>query len=67
MAMSNHRLSHDAAFAMAKALLEITAPCLMEAEKREAFREFYEICRAGLEAYDAQVDRMQRRMQPGKN
>jgi hypothetical protein len=62
-----NRLIHDAAFAMAKALLDITSPCLREEEQRDAFREFYCVCKAGLEAYEVQTSRMQRRLQPGNN
>ena len=62
-----NRLIHDAAFAMAKALLDITSPCLHAEEQREAFREFYDVCRAGLEAYEVQTCRMQHRLRPGNN
>jgi hypothetical protein len=44
-------LQHDTAVAMAYALLEVMDNCLMEMERRDAFEEFYQICRAGVEAY----------------
>jgi hypothetical protein len=50
-------LQHDAAVAMAKCLVNIIAPCLREEEQREAAREFYQVIRAGLEAYEEQRER----------
>ena len=64
--MSN-RLAHDAAYAMAKAILDVIAPTLREEEKRDAFAEFYQVCKAGIEAYELQVCRMQNRLDPKGN
>ena len=61
------RLTHDAAVAMAHALLDRVKPCLREEEWRLAFLEFYQICRAGIEAYNIQQDRMRQRMKPLDN
>jgi hypothetical protein len=61
------RLTHDVAIAMAKALLDVIAPALREEEQRDAFSEFYEICKAGIEAYEVQVCRMQKRLDPTRN
>jgi hypothetical protein len=61
------RLIHDAAFAMAKALLDLTSSALRDEEQREAFQEFYEVCKAGLEAYELQIARREHRLRPEKN
>jgi hypothetical protein len=63
----NTRLQHDAAFAMAHALLEIVQNCLRPEERRDAFEWFYETCKAGIESYDVMRDRMQHRLRPMKN
>jgi hypothetical protein len=55
--MGDESLQHDAAVGMSRALVEIIAPCLRPEEQQEAFREFYEVIRAGLEAYEAQLER----------
>jgi hypothetical protein len=63
----NQRLCHDAAFAMAKTLLDIVGPCIREEEQRDAFDEFYRVCLAGIEAYETHVARMESRLHPSKN
>jgi hypothetical protein len=63
----NQRLQHDAATAMAKALLDLVVPCLREEEHQDAFEEFYAVCKAGIEAFCIQQDRMQRRLRPMDN
>ena len=65
--MPNERLIHDAAVAMAHALLDKVKSCLREEEWRLALQEFYQICRAGIEAYNIQQDRMRQRMKPLDN
>ena len=57
----NMRLCHDVAFAMATALLDIVRPCLRPEEHRDAFSEFYQVCRAGLDRFQHLEDRMARR------
>jgi hypothetical protein len=52
---------------MAHALLDRVKPCLREEEWRLALQEFYQICRAGIEAYNIQQDRMRQRMKPLDN
>lgn len=59
-----HRLQHDAAFACARALLAIVAPCLRPEEHRDAFEEFYTALRAMLERYEREVQKEGRRLFP---
>jgi hypothetical protein len=63
----NTRLQHDAAFAMARALLEIVQNCIRPEDHRDAFDEFYRVCKAGLEAYSVQQTRMEQRLRPSWN
>jgi hypothetical protein len=65
--MQSDSLKHDHAMAMARAVLEIVAPCIREEERREAFNLFYEACKAGLEHYELKADRIRKRLMPGKN
>lgn len=58
---------HDAAWAIATALVEAMTPALGEGEHQEAFAVFYETARAGIEAYEVQLERMQQRLRPGEN
>ena len=52
----------DHAMALARAILEIVAPCLREEEKVEAFGMFFEASKAGLEHYEASAERMRKRL-----
>jgi hypothetical protein len=61
------RLIHDVAWVATQHVLEIFAPLLREEEQREAFAEIYQRVRAGLECYETRVERMARRLSPGKN
>jgi hypothetical protein len=63
----NTRLQQDAAFAMARALLEIVPNCIRPEEHRDAFNEFYHVCKAGLEAFSVQQARMEQRSRPSRN
>jgi hypothetical protein len=63
----NQRLTHDAAVAMAQALLAVVEPCIREDERLDALNEFYIICKAGIEAYDIQKTRMLTRLNPTRN
>jgi hypothetical protein len=65
--MSNGRLIHDAAVAMAHTLLDMVKPCLREEERLTAFNEFYVICKAGIECFCLQQERMIHRLNPTKN
>jgi hypothetical protein len=63
----NQGLMHDTALAMAQAILDLVKPCLREEERLEAFSEFYIACKAGLEAFCIQQDRMRQRFSPNNN
>jgi hypothetical protein len=65
--MTNQRLQHDSAFALARVLLGIVAGCIRAEERRDAFDAFFEACKAGIEAHDIQRQRMQLRLHPFKN
>ncbi len=53
--------------ALAKAILDIVAPCLREEEQKEAFGMFYEACKAALMHYEERADRMLHRLRPMNN
>jgi hypothetical protein len=63
----NARLQHDTAVAIAKACLDVIASCVHQSCHKDAWDEFYAIARAGIEAYELHVDRMQRRLRPTDN
>ena len=42
---------HDIAKEMARELLGIICNCLREEEHRDAFEEFYRVCREGIERF----------------
>jgi hypothetical protein len=63
----NQRLVHDCAFALARVLLDMVAHNYREEEHRDIFEAFYTACKAGIEAYSLQDDRMQHRLKPGRN
>lgn len=65
--MGKTRIRHDAAFAAAKASLDVVAPCLREEEQAEVFGIFYQIAVASLEAYEAMVQREANRLHPSDN
>jgi hypothetical protein len=60
--MSNQRLLHDTCFAIAKDMLSLVAHLIRENEHRDAFKEFYEVARQRLLSYDAQQERLKRRL-----
>jgi hypothetical protein len=60
----NDRVVHDAAMAMVQALIDQVG---LPMEGRPTLAEFYRICRAGIEAYEINLDRMQRRLKPLDN
>jgi hypothetical protein len=64
---SNQRLHHDTAFAAAIRLVEVIENILRPEDRRECRSEFYLICKAALEAYDVQRERMEQRMRPSSN
>jgi hypothetical protein len=57
----------DAAVAIARAILDVVAPCLRPEERRDAFEEFYRVADAGLEAYEASVRAAGARLRPSAN
>jgi hypothetical protein len=63
----NQRLINEKSFAMARALLGIVQNCIRPEEHRDAFECFYETCKAGIEAYEIQRQRMQVRLHPSNN
>jgi len=64
---TNQRLPHDTAMAMAQAILDVVASCVHPSMHRDAFDEFFAICKAGIEAFNIQQQRMQQRLRPGRN
>jgi len=65
--MANQRLQHDAAVAIAKACLDVVASCIHPSCHKDAWDEFYMIAKAGIEAYEIRVERVQHRLHPSKN
>ena len=65
--MANPRVQHDSAVAIAKACLNVIASCIHPSCHKDAWEEFYMIAKAGIEAYEIQVDRMERRLRPSAN
>jgi hypothetical protein len=63
----NERLIHDAAVSMSQAILDTVQPCLRQEERLDALSEFYVICKAGIEAFCIQQERMRVRLNPTKN
>lgn len=59
--------TNETAFVMARELLAIVQNCLRPEEHRDAFEEFFEVCRRGLSAHEAQPDRMHGRPAPSMN
>jgi hypothetical protein len=60
-------LQTDHAMALAKAILDIIAPCLRDEEKRDAFNMFVETAKASFEHYEMMADRRTRRIGPSNN
>jgi hypothetical protein len=65
--MKNQRLIHDVSRAMAFSMLTIVKPCLREEEQLEALNEFYVACRAGIESFCLQQERINNRLKPMDN
>jgi hypothetical protein len=63
----DHFLQHDAAVAMAKAIVEIFRPLLRLEEYRIAIDEVYAAVTAGLQAYDLRRAHIQKRLKPMSN
>ena len=65
--MESDSLTHDVAWVTAMHIVEVFAGCLREDERRDAFAEVYARVKAGLEWFQIQENRMQRRLRPGVN
>ena len=51
---------------MAHAILEIIGNCLREEERRDAFVEFYRVCRDGIETYTVQKEWLEQKIEIGE-
>lgn len=60
-------LQHDAAVAMAVAIVEIFRPLLRPEEVRDALDEVYAAVKAGLQCYEPRRAHIQRRLKPMSN
>jgi hypothetical protein len=60
-------LQHDAAVAMAKAIVEIFRPFRRPEEYQDAFDEVYAAVKAGLQAYVLRHAHLERRLKPLSN
>jgi hypothetical protein len=63
----NQRLVHDVAVAMTHAILDGPLMPLRGEEKQAIYDRVYDICRAGIEAFCIQQDRLQHRLNPLSN
>lgn len=63
----NQRLMHDVALATGKHCVGLVSNVLDREQQQQALQGFYEIIMAALEAYEVQLNRMQRRLRPTKN
>jgi hypothetical protein len=61
------RLQHDAAVAIAQACLDAVASCVHPSCHKDAWQEFYQIARAGLESYEQMARRQEQRLRPSRN
>jgi len=62
--MQREALRHDVSWAVAAAIVEVFASCIREECQADAFAEVYERIKAGLEAFEIQ---MQRAHSPSNN
>jgi hypothetical protein len=63
----NQRLWRDCALMITQHCIELLVNVLDEEQQLQAREGIYQICLAGIEAYEVQVDRMQKRLNPTKN
>ena len=63
----DRRLINHLAFEMANDLLGLVGDCIRPEEHRDAFECFFEECKAGLEAYEENLDRTHTRLKPSLN
>lgn len=59
------RLEHDCAVIMARELVEIVSNLIRPEERKDAFDEFYSVCKAGIEAFAIESKRQAQRLKPG--
>jgi hypothetical protein len=67
IAMEHQRLRHDAAWAVTLSIMECIDGVFRPEERKDAFDEIYQRVRAGIEAYDQQVQREAARLKPSRN
>jgi hypothetical protein len=65
--MASERLIHDVAYATSRHILELIAGCISAEEQPDAFAAVYERVKAGIEAFEIQTNRVERRLKPGRN
>jgi len=65
--LCNKRVCHEAALMITNHCIELLSNVLDDVQKQQAREGIYEICLAGIECYETQVDRMQRRLRPLEN
>ena len=65
--MTNDRLIHDVSYAAALSIVDCIGACFRDEEKRDVFEVAYTTVKESIEAYEVQVNRMARRLRPGKN
>ena len=63
----NGRLIHDGAVAMSKALMEVVENSIRPEARLDAYSQLYIVCKGGVEAYETQRERMERRLAPSNN
>lgn len=64
---NNERLKHDVALMMAQHCIELLGNLLREEDQQDARDEFYHVCKAGIECYLLQSDRLHHRLRPLDN
>jgi len=63
----NERVLNDSAWRISQRILELFEPVLGDVKRKEAFMAIYAQVRAGLNVYEAQVDRVHQRLRPMDN
>jgi hypothetical protein len=65
--MANQRLINEVAESMSRVLLDAVKDCLREEEWGDAQREFYLICKKGIESYEIHNRHLLHRLNPTNN
>lgn len=65
--MDSASLIHDAAWKMAREIVEVFAGCLRDEERHDAFIEVVTRLKPHLEQFQERTDRLRQRMRPGLN